>query len=460
MKTTRLLSLVLFLFTAMLVGSIDLLAQCTGADEYGHLMFFDDGSGDENYEINQFCSWSFESRIGGICKIGFFDFHTETDFDFVRIYDGPDANAPLLAELSGNIVPEIYLTTQPFVFIEWNSDAIESRPGFSGFVDSYTAQLTSCNGSISDGIGDYPNNINEFSSSNFSWLINPPGAEEITFDFESIAIEPFYDWIRIYDGTDNSGIFLGEYGGFTPQTGIVATSGSMFVEMSTDGSEVFEGFVASYSCTFCSNSETTVLTAPEGAISDGSGENDYANNTDCTWLIQPEGADFINIELGSFSTESCCDFISIYDGNSIFAQPLAFLSGSSPGGLSYLTTGGSAFIRFDSDVSQTSEGFTLEYTSGNSLSVDDPELPIEVGAFPNPTNDIVKLELLTNGASNLTLQLFDLQGRQVHLEQNQVYVNGSAEHSIDLSGHGTGSYVLQIIDDEGNSSHLKLIKAE
>ena len=102
----------------------------------------------------------------------------------------------------------------------------------------------------------------------------------------------------------------------------------------------------------------------------------------------------------------------------------------------------------------------LEYTSGNSLSVDDPEVAFKVSAFPNPTSDVVTLELLTIGTSTLSLQLFDIQGRQVHLEQNRVYVNGSAEHSIDLSGIGTGSYILQIIDEQLNSSHIKLIKTD
>ena len=53
MKTTRLLPMVLLFSMSVLLDSTDLLAQCTGADEYGYLMFFADGSGDGNYQVNQ-----------------------------------------------------------------------------------------------------------------------------------------------------------------------------------------------------------------------------------------------------------------------------------------------------------------------------------------------------------------------------------------------------------------------
>jgi len=360
MKTNRLLQLVLFLLATLYVGSLELVAQCTSNNEYGHFMEFDDGSGNENYQNNQSCSWLFESRIGGQINIGFYDFNTEFGYDFIRIYDGLDASAPLIAEFSGEVVPDVTTAPGPHVYIEWTSDVTQTRPGFSGYMESYTAEFNDCSGIISDGAGNYPNNINSNAYSRFSWLINPDGIQDITLDFESFETESFYDWVRVYDGSNDSGFLLGEYSGFDPVIGIVATSGSMFIEMSTDNTNVFEGFVASYSCTFCSG--TTILTAPEGTISDGSGNSDYANNTYCRWLIQPEGAGSITIEIEEFSTQATYDYLTIFDVSPGDTTAIAFLNGDSYDGDTF-TTSGTALLIFDSDDNTTSEGWTINYTS-------------------------------------------------------------------------------------------------
>lgn len=63
-----------------------------------------------------------------------------------------------------------------------------------------------------------------------------------------------------------------------------------------------------------------------------------------------------------FATESCCDFLYIYDGDNLKAPLLASLSGSL-GRRSYNTTQRTTYIRFISDDTITDRGFSANYQS-------------------------------------------------------------------------------------------------
>jgi hypothetical protein len=84
---------------------------------------------------------------------------------------------------------------------------------------------------------------------------------------------------------------------------------------------------ACFSQSYCSG--TTNLTAASGSFTDGSGANDYLNNSDCMWLIQPSGATSITLSFSAFNTESGYDYVRVYDGSTTSAALLGSFSGSS-----------------------------------------------------------------------------------------------------------------------------------
>lgn len=72
----------------------------------------------------------------------------------------------------------------------------------------------------------------------------------------------------------------------------------------------------------------------------------------------------VTLNFVAFSTETCCDFLSIYDGNSTKAPGIAMLSGSPvipPDG--FTTTGPYMYLRFTSDSSDVDTGFSAIYTT-------------------------------------------------------------------------------------------------
>ncbi len=112
--------------------------------------------------------------------------------------------------------------------------------------------------------------------------------------------------------------------------------------------------------TFCSG--LTTLTTPSGTFSDGSGSNDYGNNSNCSWLIQPINATSISLSFSSFSTEYLHDFVTVYNGSNNSCPVLGVFSGSSIPPL-LETTGGSLFLTFTSDYVITKPGWVANYSS-------------------------------------------------------------------------------------------------
>ena len=106
----------------------------------------------------------------------------------------------------------------------------------------------------------------------------------------------------------------------------------------------------------------TNLTASTGSFTDGSGANNYGDNSNCSWLIQPSGASSITLNFSAFNTELGYDYVRVYDGTSSSAALLGSFSGTSiPSSIT--SSGGSMFVQFTSDGSQQAAGWAANYTS-------------------------------------------------------------------------------------------------
>ncbi len=133
------------------------------------------------------------------------------------------------------------------------------------------------------------------------------------------------------------------------------------------------------------------LTANTGSFADGSGSNNYGNNKDCSWLIQPENGGTVTLNFSSFNTESNYDFVSVYDGTSASATRIGRFSGTSiPSELT--STGNALFVRFTSDGSVTRAGWAASYTSTTSTGsqCSDVTVSIKLDNYPEETSWDIK----------------------------------------------------------------------
>jgi len=71
-----------------------------------------------------------------VITLRFENFSTENCCDKVRLYDGNEISAPLLAELSGPVTPSSYASSQRYLYVRFTSDNSVQHKGFSASYSS------------------------------------------------------------------------------------------------------------------------------------------------------------------------------------------------------------------------------------------------------------------------------------------------------------------------------------
>jgi len=111
-----------------------------------------------------------------------------------------------------------------------------------------------------------------------------------------------------------------------------------------------------------------------GTYLDPGGSGSYANNQSIVQTITPVGPnDKLVINFNSFNTESCCDGLTIYDGNSTAAPIIGTYRGSTlPPGIRSTAADGSLTFRFTSDGSVTGTGWQASFSCCNGATAGTP----------------------------------------------------------------------------------------
>lgn len=84
----------------------------------------------------------------------------------------------------------------------------------------------------------------------------------------------------------------------------------------------------------------------------------------------------------------------------------------------------------------------------------------DINVFPNPTSDILNVELTTGRAKNVDFRIFDISGRLRidELEIRKYEDAGIYRHQIDMSSLEEGLYLLVLTDDEGGKMTRRIIR--
>ena len=221
--------------------------------------------------------------------------------------------------------------------------------------------ITACSGTLLDpgGTGDYSNN------ELVTYTICSGSADEVQLVFSSFSTESCCDDLTIYDGNSTAGTLIGTYAGTTSPGTITSTTGCLTLVFDSDGSVTDPGFEAAISCvssggggggTSYTMTDGGSITACSGTLLDPGGTGDYSNNESVTYTICSGSTDELELVFTSFSTESCCDDLTIYDGNSTAGTLIGTYAGTtSPG--TVLSTTGCLTLVFSSDGSVTDPGF-------------------------------------------------------------------------------------------------------
>lgn len=208
-----------------------------------------DGSGPvDDYGNNQDASWLIDGGALGdsitSITLQFYQFDLLAG-DTLKVFDGETSDGPLLGTYSGNNIPSSITTTGSTMLVSFSTDGTGTSKGWYAEYKANAAvfctgieELTGPYGTIEDGSGSYNYHNNAYCK----WRIKPPVADKITLSFNSFDTENQYDFLAIYDGSEQ----MGQYSGNIVPEPMVATSGSVFIVWYSNNNTNFTGWSLSY----------------------------------------------------------------------------------------------------------------------------------------------------------------------------------------------------------------------
>ena len=436
-----------------------------------------DGSSYSDYAPLSNCSWLIQPTAGVNIELSFYTFNLGAG-DTVKIYDGNTTSYPLLGSYTGTNIPASLTTTGLTALVNFTSDNQNQGQGFSmaylaNFCKGYS-QLTAASDTFGDGSDNFLYNDN----TSCSWLIQPPGAGYVDLSFLEFSTEAGFDFVKMYDGNNNTATLLGSFSGHNLPNTVTSTGGSLFVEFTADGGVVDQGWKASYkacfsapaptaaSNTFCQNDSLQLhVNLPPGSF------NWLCNNqilpyTDSTIFVHQPGVYNIITTGGICSADTSAAItinalpapvFTLGDDTTICQHHWLTLQ-APPSYTSYLWSNTSQGLTYTIPPFSLTPGnydVWLKVTDQNSCTGIDTiqvsvwfcegieEISNIIQVFPNPVTDQLNIQLPESSESSATICLYDHTGKLVKK------LTGYHESSIQINtlNLSRGVYQLSIIRD-------------
>ena len=406
---------------------------------------FEDGSANLNYLPASQKRWLIQPDSSEVTNIllEFTFLDTETDVDVIRIYDGTSAEAPLLAVVSGNNFPVSFCSSGTALFITFDSDHQNQFQGFHAnyygyrlpFCESFPV-LTDPAGVLEDGSRYHPYTNN----TNCEWLVAPElspvdSIAQLALHFYQFDLADG-DTLFMYDGESAQAALLGKFTGSTHPNDLITSGNKLFLNFITDSAATGQGWRLGWDYIlpeYCN--DTLYYSVTIDTLSDGSGEKNYTENTDCYFLIEVAGADDITITFTDFEVEPDYDYLKIYDPSNV-NQPIDKFSGFTlPQAKTY--PGNQLLLHFHSDSRDNFRGWQLVYQASPTNI---PERDNEFTIYPNPVSDYLFIDYPNQNSSNIYYRIYHPNGN--------IMDSGQAGSHIDLSTFAPGIYYLFIVLDQ------------
>lgn len=414
---------------------------------------FEDGSNSSNYGNNQGCYWFIAPPCASSVTLSFSEFDTEQDYDGLIIYDDLTGTNQI-AVLTGTALPSSVTSNTGIMTVVFVSDYSTTGQGFSANYtsvgSSFCSDTSTINTSDYGTVKDGSEENNYCNNQDCEWLIQPPNATSVTLNFTAFDIEnastdgnTIYDAVEVYDGSTTAATLIGTYtGNNIPQT-LYSSGGSLLIRFYSNLETNKQGWSANYTSTqdtHCAGLNT--LTAENGTLNDGSDENQYANNSDCSWLIHPPRATSITLSFSSFNTEENYDGVIVYDGDNNTAPVLAQFSGTSiPNTIT--STGGSMYVEFLTDPAYRADGWLANYTSNSTLGINENQLSQDISVYPNPSKGVFTINL--DFDRPVTYEILDVLGKQIYKTNKLI----KGDNTVDLSSFNKGIYLVKFKFENG-----------
>lgn len=286
-----------------------------------------------SYSNYQTCTWYIVAPYGQVPRLSFSSFNTETNFDFLTVYNGYGASSSTqLFRNSGSSVPTAITASSQYMTVTFTSDL---SIVFSGVVASVSfVTVGGCSGptyitATGTAIDTNPAVASYVNGQACTWYITAPAGYAPQLSFVRFNTESSFDYLTVYNGPSNAYSQLLRTSGSTMPAITTATQNYMTVTFSADVSIVASGvraivtFVPVGAC-----SSPSYITSTGTQINTNFGVAAYSNGQSCTWTIVAPYGYRPQLVFSGFTTEISFDWFSVYNGASTAATTLMRRSGS------------------------------------------------------------------------------------------------------------------------------------
>ncbi|WP_179319140.1 CUB domain-containing protein [Winogradskyella helgolandensis] len=357
--------------------------------------FYDSGGSSGNYSDSEDETTTFYPDTPGDYVVATFTaFDTETSYDELTVYNGPNDTFPSLGTFSGSTIPGPLTSTDSsgaltFVF---ESDYLVNYSGWSANITCFTPI---CGTTVYDNGGSGGNySANETETT--TYYPETPG-DLISITFTAFNTENGIDELSIYDGPDDSYPILGTFSGSTLPgtfTSSDLSTGALTFVFTSNGSVQNSGWAADITCVPPPSCGTTFYD------SGGASENYSTNETETSTFFPDNPGDYVVATFTAFNTESGYDYLSVYDGPDETYPLLGEFSGTTtPGPFASSDTSGALTFVFDSDFSGIRSGWAANITCESSCDLIITDTIYPIGADDCTLN---YTELTTNATATYT----------------------------------------------------------
>ncbi|NWX82451.1 CUBN protein, partial [Nothoprocta pentlandii] len=409
-----------------------------------------------NYALNERCNWTIQTTMGNTLNYSFtaFDLESQSDcnHDYLKLYDGPDAQSNLIGTFCGQTLPPAGSTTGSSLHVVFSSDGLNARSGFQMLWHAHGCggELAGPSGSFhSPGYpGSYP------SSRECIWYIRTAPGSSIQLTIHEFDIEYHpdcnYDVLEVYGGPDFLSPRLAQLcisrSAQNPLR-VSSTGNAIVVRFKTDAAVTGRGFNASWQENPGGCGGT--FQATSGEIHSPNYPEPYSNNTDCSWVIQVDQSHRVLLNFTDFDMEnhlSCnYDSVAVYDGPSQEAPLVGRFCGSQrPAAI--VASQHVVHVRMRSDSSVQHRGFRARFAQacGSFIESDSAgaaiSSPLYPAKYPNNQNCswIIQAQEPFNHVT-LSFTDFNVENSRQNCTTDFVEILDGNNHEAPLRGRYCGS---------------------
>uniref|UniRef100_A0AAY4DT21 Metalloendopeptidase n=1 Tax=Denticeps clupeoides TaxID=299321 RepID=A0AAY4DT21_9TELE len=168
-------------------------------------------------------------------------------YDYIEVRDGYWRKAPLLGRFCGDKVPDVLVSTESRMWVEFRSSSNWVGKGFAAAYEAI------CGGDISKDSGqiqspNYPDDYRP--SKECVWRITVAHGYNVGLSFQAFEIERHdscaYDYLEVRDGLSESSPLIGRFCGYDKPEDIRSTSNTLWMKFISDGTVNKAGFAANF----------------------------------------------------------------------------------------------------------------------------------------------------------------------------------------------------------------------